>query len=109
MSYQIKSGGSIEKDIPLSDYKIILEIADNACNYLKEKKAILVTGPGELCKETITTRNNEDYWVYHLDNTTLFYGTKPVRVGLEKLIRITFTTVGMNSKQILSDLKNILK
>jgi len=88
-------------------YRKGLEIADRVQDYLKSNNATLVTGPGELSRESIRIWNNAGDWVYHLKNTTLFSEIRPGgRDG--KIMHVAFATAGKNAKKILKDLQKIL-
>ena len=117
MSYPIQTKNYIDMSLSgarasgegMISYEHGLEIADKVGEYLKEKNAALLVGPGEVSSLSIKICNNAGDWVYHLRNTTLYSEIRPVQVGCSDVcMSIIFAAEGKKSKEILRDLQSIL-
>ena len=115
MAYPIESALKAEYRASLPKRRALtydegLEIADKIGAYLKQRSAELVTGPGELSRQSIQIWNNAGEWVYHLYDTTLFAEIRPFRFpGEPAKMNVSFGTAGKNANIIFKDLQSIVE
>ena len=110
---RIKVDAILESESKKVNYRDGLAFAEEVLRYLKERGAILITGPSELGKDAIQSINNAGEWVYHLEDTTLFAEIRPVipvsRKSIDALMNIDICAAGRYAPRIISDLNQILE